>query len=219
VRSRSRLSPSARSLLRRVFRTLFGELLGESCLRILELQLRNHFSEDPYKILCQDPKKFCRELKAIFGEGLNPLLRATAKKLVNDYSLNEVRVERFVSRLESGEPVGDELLELLAEASEKLIERIAPGAVLLERGDRSGVAKLIEFAENCGGIEEHVLSRPGWAIRIGKVIVFGIRFADKRVPVAIYSRKYARFRQLANEWVKGTLDLLKNELPRTGFDN
>ena len=171
--------------------------------------MKSRFSEDPYKVLCDDPKKFCKELRTIFGEGLNPLFKTAARKLLDDYSLDQPRVKHFISRLENGEPVEDNFLELLVAASEKLVERIVPGAMLLKSRDRAGVIRLIEFAETSGGIEEHMFSRLGWAIRIGRVMVFGIKIADKCIPVAIYSRKYARFRQLANEWIKETSELLK----------
>ena len=46
-----------------------------------------------------------------------------------------------------------------------------------------------------------IFNKPGWAVKIGRIMVFGIEFADKRIPVALYSRRYARFRQLANEWI------------------
>ncbi len=204
--------PPPRALIRNVFRTLFRELLGESCLRILELRLKNRFSEDPYKILCESPGKFCRELRIIFGEGLNSLFKVAAEKIVDDYSMDYRHVEGFVRSVESGDMRGDEFLELLIAAAGETVRKIAPGALVLRERERDGVIKLIELAEASGGIEERMFSRLGWAIKIGKVIVFGIELADENIPVAMYSRKYARFRQLADEWIRESSKLLRSSL-------
>ena len=204
--------PPPRNLIRNIFRTLFKELLGESCLRMLELRLKSRFSEDPYKILCESPRKFCRELRAIFGEGSNPLFKVAAEKIADDYSMDYQHVEELVKGMERGDMMGDEFLELLVAAAGETARKIAPGALVLGGRERDGVIKLIELAEASGGIEERVFSRLGWAIKIGKVIVFGIELADENIPVAMYSRKYARFRQLADEWIRESSKLLRSSL-------
>lgn len=212
MRVRGNQKPLPRALIREVFRTLFKELLGESCLRVLELRLKRCLSEDPYRILCEDPEKFCSKLRAIFGEGLNSLFRVAAEKIVNDYSMDYRHAEEFVKSMESGSMRGNEFLKLLVAAAEETVRSIAPGALVLREKERDGVSKLIELAEASGGIEERMFSRLGWAIKIGKVIVFGVEIADESIPVAMYSRKYARFRQLVNEWVKEFSKLLRSSL-------
>ena len=204
--------PPSAALIRNVFKTLFRELLGQSCLRILELRLRSRFSGDPYKILCEDPERFCRELRTIFGEGLNSLFRVAAEKIVDNYPMDYQHVEGFMRKVESGELGGDEFLKLLMAAAEETVKRIAPGALLLGARERDGVIKLIELAEASGGIEERMFGRLGWAIKIGKVIVFGIELADESIPIAMYSRKYARFRQLADEWIRESSKLFRSSL-------
>jgi len=211
MRGRGGEKPPPRILIRNVFRTLFEKLLGQSCLRVLELRLRSRFSEDPYKVLCEDPERFCRELRMIFGKGLNSLFKVAAEKIIDDYSMDYQHVEEFMRRAESERLTGDELLELLVEA----VRRVAPGALLLGERERDGVVKLIELAEASGGIEERMFSRLCWAIKIGKVIVFGIEVAEENVPIAIYSRRYARFRQLADEWIREASKLLRSGLYAT----
>ena len=201
-----------RTLIRNVFRALFRELLGEPCLRILELRLENRFSEDPYKILCESPEKFCRELRTILGEGLNSLFKVAAEKIIDEYPIDHRHAEKFLKSVKNGDLCGDEFLELLAAAAEKTIRKIAPGALVLRERERNGVIKLIELAEAGGGIEERMSGSLSWAIKIGKVIVFGIELADENIPVAMYSRRYARFRQLADEWIRESSKLLRSIL-------
>lgn len=204
--------PPPRTLIRGVFRTLFKELLGESCLRILELRLKSRFSEDPYEILCEDPGRFCRELRAVFGEGLNSLFKVAAEKIVDDYSMDYQHLEDFVRSVEEDGLSGDEFLELLIAAAGEAAKRIAPGSLVLGGRERDGVIKLIKLAEASGGIDERMFSRLGWAIKLGKVIVFGIELADESIPIAVYSRRYARFRQLADEWIRESSKLLRYSL-------
>ena len=192
---------SANSLVKETFRKLLSGLFGEPCLSLLESHLLKVFGKDPYDVLCNDPKSFCRELRAIFGEGFNALVSAAAQKLIKNYSLNWEREVDLASAAEDDDLVGQELLNLLVDAASKVAKEVAPGALILNSQERESITRFLDFAKAGGGLEEVIFNKPGWAVKIGRIMVFGIEFADKRIPVALYSRRYARFRQLANEWI------------------
>ncbi len=183
------------NLVKRIFRKLFTELIGENSLKILELRLRKTLGEDPYIALCKDPVKFSAELKNILG-GVDNLLRVAANKLVDDYSLKNL--DLFASSKKADEIFFD----LLFEASRKAAERIAPGAISLALNDTEIISNLLKLAMACGGIDEQVNEDMGWAVKMKSIIILGIKYNDKMIPVALYSKRYTRFDLIARRWLE-----------------
>lgn len=196
------------NLVKKIFRRLFTELLGEGSLNILELQLRGALGEDPYIVLCRDPARFSAELRKMLGGELDNLLKIAASRLADDYSL-----EKLYVRASSGD-IDEVFLDLLFEAARRAVERIAPGAMCLTPRESYVISRLLELAE-AGGIDERVCGEVGWAVKIKTILILGIRFGDKIVPVALYSRRYARFGAIAGRWLEESSSILRtavNEL-------
>ncbi len=209
MRARNCQKLSSMNMVKRVFRRLFGELFGEPCLRVLELRLKQRFSEDPYKILCDDPGRFCKGLREVFGEGFDMFFKASAEKLIEKYSLKNLEKNEFAGVVKDDEKAGRKLLDLLIESARKKAERIASGSLLLSYQDKDGVISIIELAKINGKIEEEFFGDLGWAVKMAGVIVFGIEFGDEKIPIAIYSKRYARFREIAERWINETSRLLR----------
>ncbi|MEM4498058.1 MAG: hypothetical protein QW692_04440, partial [Nitrososphaerota archaeon] len=83
------------NLVKKIFRKVFAELLGESSLSIMELRLRRVFGEDPYSMLCRDPARFSSELKNIIGSNADNLLRIAAGRLADDYALRSLNARTY----------------------------------------------------------------------------------------------------------------------------
>ena len=150
---------------------------------ILELQLRRALGEDPYAVLCRDPARLSAELRNILGSELDNLLKIAAIRLADNYSLEKLDMHTSLRSIDKV------FLDLLFEAARRAVERIAPGDICLTPREAEVISRLLEPA-SAGGIDERVGGKVGWAIKIKIIIILGIRFGDKIIPVALYSRKY-----------------------------
>ena len=54
------------------------------------------------------------------------------------------------------------------------------------------ISRLLELAK-AGRIDEQISGEVGWAVKVKTIIILGIKFGDKDIPVALYLRRYARF--------------------------
>ena len=54
------------------------------------------------------------------------------------------------------------------------------------------IFRLLELAK-AGGMDEQISGEVGWAVKVKTIIILGVKFGDKDIPVALYSRRYARF--------------------------
>lgn len=199
------------NLVKKIFRKLFAELLGENSLSIMELRLRRTFGEDPYIILCRDPTRFSSELKNIIGGGLDNLLRIAAGRLADDYSLKSPDTRA------SSKKDDEVFLDLLFEAARKAAERIAPGAVCLMPHETEIVSKLLRLAKAAGGVDEQIGGEAGWAAKIKSIIILGIRCHGEMIPVALYSRRYARLDVIARRWLEEASTILKAAINELGM--
>ena len=200
---------SPRPLVKKIFRKIFKELLGEPSLSVLELRLKLILGKDPYIVLYDNPSKFCEAVRKIFGNNFNTLFKTVTQKIVKEYGIKNLYNEESTNILESSEETGQKLMELIIEAAKNLAKRITLGAFILSYRDKGGITTLIRLARANGNIEEELSGNLGWAVKIGGVIILGIDFADETVPIAMYSRKYARFNSIASEWIEETSKLLK----------
>ena len=194
------------NLVKKIFRKVFAELLGESSLSIMELRLRRVFGEDPYSMLCRDPARFSSELKNIIGSNADNLLRIAAGRLADDYALRSLDARTYSKKDDEA------FLDLLFEAARKAVERIAPGAVCLAPHDAEIILKLLELAKAAGGVDEQISGGAGWAAKIKSIIILGIRCDDEMIPVALYSRRYARLDAIARRWLEETSLILREAI-------
>jgi hypothetical protein len=77
------------------------------------------------------------------------------------------------------------------------------------------ISRLLELAE-AGGIDERVGGEVGWVAKIKTVIILGIRFGDKSIPVALYSRRYARFDAIARRWLEESSSIFRAMIEEAG---
>jgi hypothetical protein len=193
------------NLVKKIFRRLFTELLGEGSFNILELQLRRALGEDPYAVLCRDPARFSAELRNMLGSELDNLLKIAASRLADNYSLEKLDMRA------SSRKIDEVFLDLLFEVARRAVGRIAPGAVCLTPREAYVISRLLELAE-AGGIDERVCGEVGWAVKIKTILILGIRFGDEIVPLALYSRRYARFGTIARRWLEESLSILRTTI-------
>ena len=198
------------SAVKRIFRKLFKELFGGHSLHIIELRLKRELKTDPYKVLYENPGRFCKALRKVFGEGFDLLFKTSAQRLIEEYSLNELDNSELAAISMDDEKAGQKFLELLIESSKRIAEKIIYGSKLLNYRDKDGIVELIELAKMNGGVEEEVFGDLGWAVKVAGVMVFGIEFRDEKIPIAMYNRKYARFRQIAEKWIEETSRLFRS---------
>ena len=174
---------------------------------ILELQLRRALGEDPYAVLCRDPARLSAELRNILGSELDNLLKIAAIRLADNYSLEKLDMHTSLRSIDKV------FLDLLFEAARRAVERIAPGDICLTPHEAEVISRLLEPA-SAGGIDERVGGKVGWAIKIKIIIILGIRFGDKIIPVALYSRKYTRFDAIARRWLEESSSVFKAIIER-----
>jgi hypothetical protein len=77
------------------------------------------------------------------------------------------------------------------------------------------IFRLLELAK-AGGMDEQISGKVGWAVKVKTIIILGIKFGDKDIPVVLYSRRYARFDANARRWLEELSLIFEAMIEETG---
>jgi len=99
--------------LKHILSKAFESLLGSNGVRVFRFHVERRLGQDMYDVFCEDPSKFYRALRDIFGIGAEPLMRLIARWLSENGYMDNLDSNEFVRLLKEG---GGEAVQILSKS-------------------------------------------------------------------------------------------------------